>query len=95
MKAVCEALDVPSLGRNLARQLRRTAVGFDMRDFAGHFVMLQDARHEADYDPAATFSQVNVEQLVNSAELAIATFDRTDLEEQADVLALMLTGPRA
>jgi hypothetical protein len=95
MKSVCEALDVAALSRNLARQLGRRSVSADMREFASYFVALQHARHLADYDPGADFSPSSVERLVDAAEIAIAAFDRTDPEEQADALALLLTGPRA
>ncbi len=95
MKAVCATLDVPVLGRNLAAQLCRTAVSDDMRAFAGNFVMLQIARHRADYDPVAEFSPLSALKFVEFAEIAIAAFDRTDPDEQADVLALMLSNPRA
>jgi hypothetical protein len=95
MKAVCEALDVPVLGKSLARQLRKKSVSSDMRAFAGQFAAFQDARHLADYDPTAEFSQSTVERLVDAAEIAIAAFDRVDPDERSDVLALMLSNPRA
>jgi hypothetical protein len=95
IKTVCEALDVASLGRNLARQLGRNSVSADMREFASHFVSLQNARHTADYDPGAEFARSDVERLLDAAEIAIAAFDRCNPDEQADVLALMLSNPRA
>ena len=95
IKTVCEGLDVASLGRNLARQLGRNSVSADMREFASHFVSLQDARHVADYDPGAEFSPSAVEGLLDAAEIAFAAFDGTDPGKQADVLALMLSNPRA
>lgn len=95
MKAVCETLDVPVLSRNLAAQLRRTAVSDSMRTFAGNFVVLQIARHRADYDPIAEWSPLSALKFVELAEIALAAFGCADPDEQADVLALMLSNPRA
>jgi hypothetical protein len=95
IKAICEALDVASLSRNLQHSLRRAAASSDMRIFAGNFVALQAARHRADYEPAAEFSPSAALGFIASAEIAIAAFGRTDPGEQADVLALMLSNPRA
>nr|WP_294517331.1 hypothetical protein [uncultured Rhodopila sp.] len=63
-----------------------------MRAFAGNFIALQAARHRADYEPAAEFSPSAALDFIASAEIA---FGRTDPDEQADVLALVLSNPRA
>nr|WP_294543481.1 hypothetical protein [uncultured Rhodopila sp.] len=94
MKSVCGSLSVQTLGKTLRQQLGRTAVSQDMRDFAGAFVTLQDARHVADYDLAADFNLLASTGLVETAGFAIAAFDRTLPEEKADVLALMLANSR-
>ena len=94
MKAVCEALDVPTLSRTLQQQLGRQAVSPDMRGFAAAFVELQNARNLADYAPQAIFSHSDTIGLVGEAELALEAFDRAGPEEQADVLALMLVNSR-
>jgi hypothetical protein len=91
---VCEALRGPTLRDKYKLQLRRTAVSQDMRDFAGIFPVLQDARHLADYDPAARFRPSNVSSLIDEADTAMAAFDRVTPEEQADVLALMMVRTR-
>lgn len=65
-----------------------------MRAFATLFVALQEARHLADYDPLLDFSASDTEKFIRDAELAIGAFDRPEADEQADVLALMLAGPR-
>jgi hypothetical protein len=65
-----------------------------MREFAGHFTVLQYKRHRADYDPSAVFGLIDSEALVDAAETAIATFDIITPDEKADVLALMLVNPR-
>ncbi len=70
MRSVCESLDVQTLSKNLQKQLGRTAVRHDMRDFAGAFVALQDERHVADYDPGRRFHPLDSEGLVYVAQFA-------------------------
>ncbi len=94
MKAVCEGLDVATLKDSLKRQLGRTAVSRDMRDFASNFPRIQEARHSADYDPQAVFPHADVLSFIDTAAIAIEPFNRTADDEQADVLALMLVRAR-
>jgi uncharacterized protein (UPF0332 family) len=94
MKVVCEALQVSTLGERFRYLLRRSAVSQDMRDFAGAFPALQEARHRADYDPTVEFLPSTVSSLVDAAEVAMDAFDRVAPEEQADVLALMMVKAR-
>lgn len=94
IKAVCESLNAATLNANLKRQLGRSAVSQDMRDFAYAFVALQEARHSADYDPVAVFLPSDVVALVGAADYAMAAFDRVAPNEQADVLALMPVNAR-
>ncbi len=94
MKSVCQALLASELSVKYRYCLRRAAVSQDMRDFASTFPALQEARHLADYDPAAEFVAFDVAALVDAAELAMNAFRRADAEEQADVLALLLVGAR-
>jgi hypothetical protein len=94
MKEVCEALQVSTLKKQYRKHLGRAAVSQDMRDFAGIFPLLQEYRHDADYDPAAQFLPSFVSLVVDSAEVAMDCFDRVTPDEQADVLALMMVGAR-
>ena len=66
MKTVCEALNAASLSKALARQLGRSSVSQDARDFAGGFSTLQDARHQADYDPSVRFVPSDAASLVEN-----------------------------
>lgn len=95
IRTVCEALNVHTLKDSLKRQLGRSAVSPDMRNFANAFSLLQDARHLADYDPAAIFLLTDVFSLIGSADAAIEAFERVASVEQADVLALMLVKVRS
>jgi hypothetical protein len=94
MREVCEALQVSTLNRKYRRHLGRSAVTHDMRNFAGIFPLLQEYRHDADYDPAARFPPSFVADVVDGAEVALDSFDRAATDERADVLALMMVGAR-
>jgi hypothetical protein len=94
IRAVCAALNAVPLGANLQRQLHTTAISQEMRDFASGFLALHEYRHRADYDPHVAFAHLDAIELVGQAETAIQAFDRTTIEERADVLALMLVGTR-
>lgn len=95
MKDVCEGLRGETLKGKYRTHLRRTAVSQDLRDFAGAFASLQEARHAADYDPSALFLLVDASSLVDSAEVAMQAFDRASPDERDDLMALMLLGARA
>lgn len=95
MKSVCEALNVARLSRTLQQQLGRTVVSPEMRGFAAAFVILQEARHDADYDPSVRFSLSDATDLIEAAAATMATYDTIAPGEQADILALMLANPRA
>jgi len=94
MKRVCEEIDKATLNRPYRTCLKMNAVSRDMRDFAKAFVDLQAQRHAADYDPTVKFEASDVTSLIDAAELAIASFERTTKQERADILALLLVGVR-
>lgn len=95
VKDVCTKLIRPRLSETLKRQLGRSSISQDMQDFSRIFPDIQEARHDADYDPTVSFSVADVLTLIESAEAAMAAFDRAPAGEQGDVLALMLVKPRA
>ncbi len=79
----------------MKRQLQQESISRDMRDFASAFPMMQEERHVADYDPAASFEPSGARDLIGTAENAIAAFGRSLPEEQADILALFMVKPRS
>ena len=66
-----------------------------MRQFAFAFLVLQDARHQADYDPHYAIERADAARLIDEAADAILAFDRIDADELTDVLALNLVNPRS
>jgi hypothetical protein len=95
MRAICESLNVSTLNVRLQMQLGRTAMSQDLRDFASTFPTLQQARHRADYDPSVRFNVEDVFDLIAASEAAAWAFERVDIEERTDVLALMIAKTRA
>jgi hypothetical protein len=65
-----------------------------MRGFASAFVVLQQARQAADYDPHWLLVHADAIAFVDQAQSAMQAFDSAPPTEQADVLALMLVSPR-
>ena len=70
------------------RDMRSFSV--EIRDFASHFVDLQDQRHRADYDPAATFYKTDVQRLIVDARAVLEEFDRANRRERRAFAALVL-----
>ncbi len=50
--------------------------------FADKFVVAQGLRHTADYDPSATFSQLQALTLIDEIENAIAEFNSIDQDQR-------------
>ena len=55
--------------------------GPDIQDFAVRLVDLQRLRHEADYDPGTTFTQSQVNRIIDDAEGALAGFNNAPPDE--------------
>lgn len=94
MSRMCEELQRSTLRTKYRAALHRSAVSTDMQEFADAFPRLQSARHDADYDPVASFPPSDVAFTIIAAELAIDAFNRAPPNEQADVLALLMVGAR-
>ena len=95
VKAVCESLTAKSLSAGVQRQLGRTSVSLETIVFARNFCRLQERRHEADYDPGASFTLDETRDIIERAEDTLTIFDAIHPDEQADILALMLAPGRS
>ena len=75
-----------------ACRVRRDMLSFcvEIRDFASHFVDLQDQRHRADYDPVATFYKSDVQRLIVDSRAVLREFERADRRERRAFAALVL-----
>ena len=62
----------------------------EIRDFATRIVDLQDQRHQADYDPVATFRKSEVQRLIVDMRAVLDGFERADHGERRAFAALVL-----
>ena len=60
----------------------------------GRFPVLQEQRHQADYDPDAYFRRSFVIRLIDRAENAIHTLYSTDVAERRSLAMLVLLRDR-
>lgn len=65
----------------------------DIQDFAEAFIILQERRQSADYDPASVFQDSEVEELIIRAEDAIARLARAPLADRRAFAALVVLRP--
>ena len=68
--------------RQCAKVPDMTEFGPEVVRFAGKFVVVQELRHTADYDPAATFARPQVLTLIGEIESTIAGFDSVGQDER-------------
>ena len=74
---------------NNATEMGKFAV--EIKEFGELFVDLQRQRHEADYDPAATFSSSGVLQSITEAENAIRRFQNASPSNLRQFAVYILT----
>lgn len=90
MKQVCEELDKPNLRTGYREKLKRTSVSIPIRYLATAFVALQEARHQADYDPQAAMSDADAQRACGLAAFGMRMLASAGPAELRDVLALMM-----
>ncbi|MBC7808910.1 MAG: hypothetical protein H7145_22480, partial [Akkermansiaceae bacterium] len=59
----------------------------ELRLVAQHFVLLQDARHIADYDVAVSYSRLRTVSLIQTAEQAFAAWRAIRTTDEARVFS--------
>lgn len=65
-----------------------------MKAFAATFVILQDKRNDADYNPFARFSDADVEGDIDDAETAISNFEKISEREKRNFAIYILISIR-
>ena len=92
MREVCRGFAAGSPSQSLLPALTRPGVDPRLRLVAVAFGELQAKRHQGDYDRLAEFARPDVEQLIDSAERAIARWRAcvADDDTQVFVAALLL-----
>ena len=66
----------------------------EIEDFANEFVKLQIKRHDADYDPSATFARSEVLNDIVSAEAAIKKFKPAPISDRRAFVAWLVLAKR-
>lgn len=66
----------------------------DIQNFATRLVDLQQHRHQADYDPGATFDNLQVDQIIAQAEDALASFNNAPPNEIRLFITYLASRPR-
>ena len=89
MKRVCGMFSVPTAPRQLTAILGEPISG-DMQMVAQSFIQLQEARHDADYDLATTWTRLTAQQYAQVARNAFAAWTRIRRTHEANVFALAL-----
>jgi hypothetical protein len=93
MVETCKAFQAGNLPRQFADS--GLAISPDVTAVAEAFVLLQQARHEADYNTAETFTRYRAEASVRLAHTAFEAWGRVRGQADADLLLLtMLLGAR-
>ena len=66
----------------------------DLKDVADAFLTLQRLRHDADYDPFATFERPDVQNYILSAEDSIRKLVKADLKDRKAFIVWLLFANR-
>ncbi len=84
--------------RFAAQQARKAGqFGFPagLCDFGDAFASLQEERHRADYDPSASYTKADVEQLLGSTQKALNDLENSPKADRPAFAALVLFKHRA
>ena len=90
MRQVGQQFSDDNVSRKLAPGLNGQALQPELVRVASALVELQEARHEADYDPARRFTRREALDLVGQAELAFADWNHVRGSIQADTFLIGL-----
>ena len=89
LRKSCAQVQVPVLSREVQKAVGFASFGPDVRECATFFVELQQARHEADYNPIAKMSLSDARGAIAKAEGAIAALGRAPAQQRKLFLTLL------
>jgi len=89
MKQAANAFQTANLPRHVA-SVAQSPVPQEIVSIATSFVLLQEARHKADYDLTEQFDRTRVQALVNEAEQVFRLWDRVRDTDDARVFLAAL-----
>jgi hypothetical protein len=94
-KTLCEEATKPTAGKRWAPYVGISKTGVNIGAYAKAITVLQDARHEADYDPLVNLNATDVGLMIDMAIVCIDDFARATPEEQRMFLTVLLCPPRS
>ncbi|HEX3486661.1 MAG TPA: hypothetical protein VHT51_16500 [Micropepsaceae bacterium] len=89
LRKSCAQVQLPILAKEVQKAVGFASFGPDIRECATFFVELQQARHEADYNPVARISLSDARGAIAKAEGAIAALDRAPAQQRKLFLTLL------
>jgi len=89
MKRVCGMFSAPNASKTI-EPILGAPVSADLRSIAQAFIVLQEARHEADYDLESFWTKLTAQELVKVARNAFESWARIRRSHEANVFALAL-----
>lgn len=84
------ALDHGAARRQCARKEVETRFPLAIQDFAASFVSMQSLRHQADYDPVASFSRSVVLNLIKETQDAVSGFNNVARKDRRAFVVYVL-----
>jgi hypothetical protein len=89
LRKACAQAQLPTLSKELEKAVGFPRFGVDIHECATFFVELQQARHEADYNPTAKSSLSDTRSAIAKAEGAIAALSRAPAQGRRLFLILL------
>ena len=83
------------IARNRCRSGEMRRFPSEIRDFAALFVLMQEERHRADYDPDTSFYKVYVRIRIKQAAIHIRRFNRAPAKDRRAFAVYVLLNLRA
>jgi hypothetical protein len=93
LRELCEAIQKPTLPDKYKPYAPR-AFGSDIIAFATAVAVLQEKRHEADYNPMIQMKRSDTTLWIGAARAALTRFQNTDHEQRTIFLTLLLFATR-
>jgi uncharacterized protein (UPF0332 family) len=89
LKKLCERLSNPKVSPDMLKHFPRSGLGANLPALASAVVELQEKRHLADYDPSKKFKTSDARRAIDTANGAIARFNRLNQKRRQAFVTLL------
>jgi hypothetical protein len=93
-KTLCEEATKQTASKRWASYVGISKTGIHIGEYAKAVTVLQDARHEADYDPLANLNPSDVGLMIDMANVCMTDFAVAAEDERRMFLTVLLCPPR-